>query len=226
MFHPNAQPMERGWVGRLDGERVVHLAAQTLQSFFLAGGRAREHAEYRLDEVTLLVPVLQPPTLRIFDGPRTFAFGNPTALRGPGAAIQAPTGDPLVLLPRLAAVIGADGAIGGYSAFADWRAPRLHPPKDRDFASALGPVVVTPDELDGAALDVVVRVGGDERVRASLDGFDWEGARNYAAARTELRPGDVLAGPAAQEVRGIGGGSNVALEVDGVGSLMATVKED
>ena len=58
MFHPNDQPMERGWVGRIDGERVLHLAAQTLQSFFLGGGGAREHAEYRLDEVTLLVPVL------------------------------------------------------------------------------------------------------------------------------------------------------------------------
>ena len=48
MFHPNDHPLERGWVGRIDGTRVLHLAAQTLQSFFLGGGGAREHAEYRL----------------------------------------------------------------------------------------------------------------------------------------------------------------------------------
>ena len=67
MFHPSDNPMERGWVGRVDGERVVHLAAQTLQAFFLGGGGAREHAEYRLADVTLLAPVLQPPTVRLFE---------------------------------------------------------------------------------------------------------------------------------------------------------------
>ena len=46
MFHPVGHPMERGWVGRVDGDRVVHLAAQTLQSFFTGGGTAREHAQY------------------------------------------------------------------------------------------------------------------------------------------------------------------------------------
>jgi hypothetical protein len=223
MFHPNAQPMERGWVGRLDGERVVHLAAQTLQSFFLGGGGAREHAVYPLDEVTLLVPVLQPPAVRVFDGQRSFAFANPTALRGPGATIRAPTGEPLLLLPRVAAVIGAEGAIGGYSAFADWRAPALDPPKDRDFALGLGPVVLTTDELGDARPEVVVRVDGAERLRTVLPGFDWEAARDHAATGTELRPGDVLAAPAAQEVPAIGGGANVTLEVDGIGPLEATV---
>jgi len=46
MFHPNDNPLDRGWVGRVDGDRVLHLAAQTLQSLFLGGGSAREHAEY------------------------------------------------------------------------------------------------------------------------------------------------------------------------------------
>ena len=66
MFHPNDNPLERGWVGRIDGDRVLHLAAQTLQSFFLGGGGAREHAEYALADVTLLVPVQYPPTVRVF----------------------------------------------------------------------------------------------------------------------------------------------------------------
>src|SRR5438034_11736149 len=102
MFHPNEQPMERGWVGRIDGDRVLHLAAQTLQSFFLGGGGAREHAEYPLDEVTLLVPVIYPPAVRVFDTQDTFEFANPTAVRGPGAAARSSA--PLTLLPRVAAV--------------------------------------------------------------------------------------------------------------------------
>jgi hypothetical protein len=31
MFHPVGHYLERGWVGRIDGDRVTHLAAQTLQ---------------------------------------------------------------------------------------------------------------------------------------------------------------------------------------------------
>ena len=158
MFHPNDHPMERGWVGRIDGDRVLHLAAQTLQSLFLGGGGAREHAEYALADVTLLVPVQHPPTVRIFDGQESFAFANATAICGPGATVTA-GGAPLVLLPRLACVIGAEGRIGGYTLLAEWRSTGVAPPKDRDFALGLGPVVVTPDELDPTPEAIVVRVG-------------------------------------------------------------------
>ena len=51
MFTPRTIALERGWAGRIEGDRVVQLAAQTLQSFFTGGGSAREHAEYPLDEV-------------------------------------------------------------------------------------------------------------------------------------------------------------------------------
>ena len=67
MFHPVGHPMERGWVGRVEDDRVVQLAAQTLQSFFTGGGAAREHAEYPLADVQLLAPVLHPPSIRVFD---------------------------------------------------------------------------------------------------------------------------------------------------------------
>ena len=50
MFSPRDRELERGWPGRIEGDRVIQLAAQTLQSFFTGGGGAREHAEYRLDE--------------------------------------------------------------------------------------------------------------------------------------------------------------------------------
>ena len=217
MFHPSEQPMERGWVGRIDGDRVLHLAAQTLQSFFLGGGGAREHAEYRLDDVTLLVPVIYPPAVRVFDVQDAFEFANPTAVRGPGAVAEA-TG-PLTLLPRFAAVIGAEGAIGGYSLFADWRAPATVPPKDRDFRSVLGPVVVTRDELDDAAFAMGVRVEGEERLDVATLVFDWEAARSCAAAGTKLRPGDILASPALGEVTGIEPGSVVELDSAVIGVL-------
>ncbi len=223
MFHPDDRPMERGWVGRIDGERVVHLAAQTLQSFFLGGGGAREHAEYRLAAVTQLVPVLHPPAVRIFDSEDTFVFANPAAVHGPDTTVVAPGGGPLTLAPRLAAVIGAEGAIAGFSLFADWRAPGRRPPKDADFGSQLGPVVVTPDELEDAAAEVVVRVDGDERLRGVLPWLDWEAARAFAAEGTELRPGDVLASPAAGTVPGLGPGSSVEVELAGVGVLRGRV---
>ena len=82
MFHPNDNPLERGWVGRIEGDRCIHLAAQTLQSFFLGGGEAREHAEYPLAEVTLLAPVQYPPTVRLFAGDGPFRFANATAVVG------------------------------------------------------------------------------------------------------------------------------------------------
>ena len=221
MFHPNDQPMERGWVGKVDGDRVLHLAAQTLQSFFLGGGGAREHAEYRLSDVTLLVPVIYPPAVRVFDAQDAFEFANPMAVRGPGAVAE-PLGD-LTLLPRIAAVVGAEGAIGGFSLFVDWRAPASARPKDRDFCSVLGPVVVTPDECDGSSVSLTVRVDGEERLSASFGGFDWEVARSLAAAGTELRPGDILVAPALGRVDGLGSGADIELEAPEIGVLKTTV---
>ena len=212
MFHPNDHPLERGWVGRIDGDRVLHLAAQTLQSFFLGGGGAREHAEYKLAEVTLLVPVIYPPAVRVFETQEAFEFANPIAVRGPGAVAHSTGSDSLTLLPRVAAVIGAEGAIGGFSLYADWRAPTKAPPKDRDFCSVLGPVVVTPDELAGAPRSLTVRVDGEERLSSTVEGFDWQEARALAAEGTELRPGDVLVSPAVGRVEGLG--PDVAVELD------------
>jgi hypothetical protein len=220
MFHPIDQPMERGWVGRVDGEHVVHLAAQTLQSFFLGGGGAREHAEYRLDDVVLLAPVLQPPAVRVFDGPTSFAFANPTSVVGPGAQIGAPTGR-LAVRARLAAVVGAEGTIGGFTTYAEWRAPELVPPKDTDFAASLGPVVVTADEL-GDSRELRVTVGETEPLVDSLPVFEWEAARSFAGAGTTLRPGDLLVGPCAGEVDAIPDGSAVGIEIIGIGALSAT----
>ncbi len=139
MFTPLELELERGWPGRIDGGNVVQLAAQTLQSFFTGGSSAREHAEFPLDAVLLRAPVLEPPSIRIFEDEKTFAFGNPAAIHSPGALVTRPDGR-LDVVTRLAAVIGKDGAISGWTGLAEWRAPELATPKDRDFALLLGPV--------------------------------------------------------------------------------------
>ena len=201
MFHPVRHPLERGWVGRIEGDRVIQLAAQTLQSFFTGGGSAREHAEYRRDEVALLAPVLHPPSVRVFDEQGSFAFANPAAIVGPGAEIACDDQlQGLAVALRIAVVVGAGEEIGGFTLFAEWRDPARTPPKDRDFALGLGPVVVTPDEF------------------ADHSGFDWTAATTLAAAGTHLFPGDVLAGPA-RERRQVETGDTVSLVVEGIGTL-------
>ena len=199
MFTPAEQDLERGWPGRIDGDTVIQLAAQTLQSFFTGGSSAREHAEYRLADVLLRAPVLEPPVVRLFEDAARFSFANPTAIRSPGAFVIRPDGR-LDVATRLAAVIGLDGAIGGWTGLAEWRAPDLAPPKDRDFALLLGPVVET--EVD--------------------DAFDWEAARALAELNTRLRPGDLLAGPVLALHEDVASGE-CDLRIEGVGTLTAIV---
>ena len=221
MFHPAERPLERGWPGRIDGDHVVQLAAQTLQSFFTGGGKAREHASYPLSAVTLLAPVLHPPSIRIFESETSFEFANPAAIMGPNTEVSHRTVDDwlhLALRPRIAAVIGGAGEIGGFTILADWRAPGLEPPKDRDFALGLGPYVVTPDEAPKAP-EVTVRIFEDEALRGVFEGFDWDEARNFAAADTTLKTGDILAGPAPGVVEGIEIATVVQVEVEGIGAL-------
>jgi hypothetical protein len=199
MFTPADSDLERGWPGRIDGDVVVQLAAQTLQSFFASGSKAREHAAYPLAEVKLRAPVLEPPSIRVFDDVGSFAFANPAAVRSPGSEIPRPEGR-LDAAQRLAAVIGADGAIAGWTGLVEWRAPELGSPKDRDFALLLGPAVETGHE----------------------DGFDWQAARALAAANTRLRPGDLLAGPVLEQHERIESGGFV-VPFAGIGELAAFV---
>jgi hypothetical protein len=199
MFTPVGQELERGWPGRIEGDWVVQLAAQTLQSFFTGGSAAREHAEYSLDAVLLRAPVLEPPAVRLFEDAGGFSFANPAAIRSPGAFITRPHGR-LDVVTRIVAVIGLDAAIGGWTGLAEWRAPELASPKDRDFALLLGPVVDT--ELS--------------------DGFDWEAARALAELHTRLRPGDLLAGPPLALREDVPSGP-LELEIDGLGTLAAIV---
>jgi hypothetical protein len=218
MFHPNETPMDRGWVGRVDGDRMIHLAAQTLQSLFLNGGTAREHAEYPLSEVTLLVPVLYPPTVRLFSDDGSFRFANAAAVVGDGVAVA---GGGLRARARLAAVVGANGEIGGATALLEWQDPSEQPEvKQSDFGLVLGPVVVTPDELDPIGLGGHLRAGGREE-EGSTGAFSWPDALALAGRRTVLRPGDVIAAPPFLVLDAIG--TDAELEVDGIGALRCPV---
>src|SRR5471032_510465 len=145
MFSPKGEDLPRGWPGRIDGDRVVQLAAQTLQAYFTGGGVAREHAEYPLAEVDLRAPVIHPPTVRRFRGNELeFEFLNTASVYGPEDEIPFPAGASFIHAGTgLAAVIGADSAIGGYTVANTWSAPDLPGAKSRDFALSVGPVIVT-----------------------------------------------------------------------------------
>jgi fumarylacetoacetate (FAA) hydrolase len=175
MFSPRDRELPRGWPGRIEDDgRVIQLAAQTLQSFFTGGGDARAHAEFAADEIVLRAPVLHPPSVRVFGANGDFSFANPASIVGPDEPVSIPLGVEQVESDlRIAAVIGIDGAIGGFTLMNDWIAPQLTGAKARDFATSLGPIVVTPDEFP------------------SRD--DWAPLVARAAQNTRLLPGDVLA---------------------------------
>ncbi len=261
MFSPAGRHLQRGWPGRIEGDRVIQLAAQTLQSFFSGGGSAREHAEYPLDEVELRPPVLHPPAVRDFyafeqhvktaranrglDVPPewyevpVFYFSNPAAIFGPEDDIVYPHGTgELDYELEVAAIIGADGAIGGFTVMNDWSARDLQrvemkvglgPAKGKDFATSLGPIVVTPDEFDGSEAEMVARVNGEERSRGNLRDlyWPWERLVAQAALNTHLLPGDVIGSGTVGtgcilelgDGRWLRPGDEVELEVEGLGVL-------
>jgi fumarylacetoacetate (FAA) hydrolase len=267
MFSPRGENLKRGWPGRVDGDRVVQLAAQTLQSFFAGGGKAREHAEYALDEVDLRPPVLYPPSVRDFyafeqhvktaralrglevapewyEVP-AFYFSNPAAIYGPEDEIPYPDGsNELDYELEAAVVIGKGGQIGGFTIMNDWSARDLQrpemkiglgPSKGKDFATSLGPMVVTPDELGDLRLEMVARVNGEERSRGNMGDMHhpWPKIVEHAAHNTRLRAGDVLGSGTVGtgcilehgDGRWLQPGDVVELEIEGIGVLRNSVGE-
>jgi hypothetical protein len=195
MFTPVELELERGWPGRIEDDHVVQFAAQTLEAFFTGGGSAREHAVFELEGVALRAPVLRPPAIRLFEDPTSFEFANTASVYGPEDPVPAPA----EAEPRfsVAAVIGANEQLAGYTLVNDWRAPSLQPPKDRDFAISIGPWVETEYEPE----------------------FDFEAARALAARNTHLRSGDILVAPPLA----VGGGGAT---VGALGTLLAREQRD
>lgn len=195
----------------------------------------------------------------------TFYFTNPYALVGAHDDVAVPPGcERLDFELEVAAVIGAAGSdltpeeardhIAGYTIFNDWSARdlqfremavRLGPCKGKDFATTLGPVLVTPDELepyrdaDGfLELGMTVSVNGTEIGRDLLSNMSWpfEDLVAYASRGTHVRPGDVLGsgtcgnGGCLAELWGRGRdlpplvpGDVVTMTVDGLGTIANTV---
>jgi fumarylacetoacetate (FAA) hydrolase len=153
-----------------------------------------------------------------------FYFSNPDAIYGPEAPVPVPQEtQELDYELELACVIGkagrdipaerAEDHIAGYMVMNDWSARdvqrlemkmNLGPAKGKDFATSLGPWLVTPDELEdcrvGAGvetryrLEMVARVNGKEYSRGNAASITHTFAQMIAFASRDvwLRPGDVI----------------------------------
>jgi 2-keto-4-pentenoate hydratase/2-oxohepta-3-ene-1,7-dioic acid hydratase in catechol pathway len=175
-----------------------------------------------------------------YEAPR-FYFSNPAAIYRDGDSVPKP-GDTEALdyELELACVIGADGGIEGFTIMNDWSARDLQaremqvglgPAKGKDFATSLGPVLVSPDELPGDLdLRAVARVNGEVRTESRTGGmfFAWEELLAAAARNTPgLVAGDVIgSGTVGRgcilehgDGRWLSAGDVVELEIEGIGVL-------
>jgi 2-keto-4-pentenoate hydratase/2-oxohepta-3-ene-1,7-dioic acid hydratase in catechol pathway len=196
-----------------------------------------------------------------------FYFTNPYAIIGPHDDVAMPRGShALDFELEVAAVIGRAGRdltpeqarvhIAGYTVLNDWSARDLQsaemkvglgPCKGKDFATTLGPVLVTADELepyrdpDGfLRLALTAHVNGEAIGTDLLSNMSWtfEEMTAYASRGTEVRPGDVLGsgtcgnGGCLAELWGLRGmqdpqpltpGDTVTLTVEGIGTVSNTV---
>ena len=179
-----------------------------------------------------------------------FYFSNPASIHGPGEAVRRPAATQrLDFELEIAAVIGSGGRIAGFTLFNDFSARDLQrdemtvglgPAKGKDFASSLGPWLVTPDELplvDGRLqVHATATVNGLQLTRTSAadQHWSWPELVAHAARDTRLRPGDVLGsgtlnrgcllelGPLAGG-RYLQPGDTVALAADGLGTLITPI---
>ena len=192
-------------------------------------------------------------------------FSNPGAVSGPGDEIQVPPGcRELDLELEVAVIIGTAGSnltpqqagehIAGYTIFNDWSARDLQFAemrlglgicKGKDFASTLGPWIVTPDELepwrtgDRLDLDLRAQINGRELGDDTLANMAWsfEELLAYASRGTWIRPGDVIGSGTCGfgcllELRGrfgpgdypwLNAGDVVTLTVEGIGTMTNTI---
>lgn len=101
------------------------------------------------------------------------------------------------------------------------------PAKGKDFATALGPWIVTRDELDLEQLTMLARVNGEEWSRGSSGSMNWSIAEliAYASWGETLWPGELLGsgtvgtGAGAEHGKQLQAGDVVELEVSGIGIL-------
>jgi fumarylacetoacetate (FAA) hydrolase len=154
-----------------------------------------------------------------------FYFSNVSEIRGPDEPVHAPRGSAeLDFELEVAAVVDtpaadlsparAEEAIGGYTILNDWSARdlqreetavRLGPAKGKDFASTIGPWLVTPDELTSARrgkgydLAMTATVCGPSGVTVEVSRGTWSDIHfsfgemlERASADVRVRPGDLI----------------------------------
>ncbi len=202
--------------------------------------------EYTLNEVVLLAPILDPPSVRDFYAFEqhvkaarakrglemilewyeipTFYFTNNSEIYGPDQDVPYPVGSKeLDIELEIACVIGREGKdipveeaanyIAGYTIMNDWSARdfqrkdmklNLGPGKGKDFATSLGPWLVTPDELaarrhgTGASerydMTMLARANGKEISRGNFSEiyYSFPQMIAWASCNARLRVGDVL----------------------------------
>ncbi|MEW9515459.1 fumarylacetoacetate hydrolase family protein [Streptomyces tubercidicus] len=172
-------------------------------------------------------------------------------LTGPDADIVLPRGLQVDWEAELAVVVGATlrradratalAGIAGYTvandiSVRDWQYRTLEwfQGKAWDASTPVGPVIVTPDEIDPATgLDVICRVNGEQVQRDSTKTlvFDAADLLAYISAFTVLRPGDLVltgtpggVGVAREPKRFLADGDVVETEISGIGTLRNTVR--
>jgi len=193
-----------------------------------------------------------------------FYFSNVSEIRGHGDPVWPPRGSTeLDYELEVAALVDTpvrdldaargEEAIGGYMVLNDWSARdlqreettvRLGPAKGKDFASSIGPWLVTPDELadmrrdKGYDLAMTAVVNGTELSRGSWSSahFSFGEMVERASADVRLRPGDLLGSGTVGtgcllEVRDeilkryLEPGDTVTLAIERLGELTAPVVE-
>ncbi len=170
-----------------------------------------------------------------------FYFSNPGAVYRDGDDVPMPADTAMLDYElELACVIGDDGRPEGFTIMNDFSARDLQglemqvglgPAKGKDFATALGPVLVSPDELP-ADLDMraIARVNGEVRSDSRTGGMHhgWEQVLEAAARNTPgLTAGEVLgSGTVGRgcilehgDGRWLQRGDEVELEIEGIGVL-------
>jgi 2-keto-4-pentenoate hydratase/2-oxohepta-3-ene-1,7-dioic acid hydratase in catechol pathway len=173
--------------------------------------------------------------------------GNPRSIVGPDEDVWWPRyTERLDYELELACVIGRRGRnvsleaaadyIAGYTVMNDWSARdiqraemqvRLGPAKGKDFATSLGPCLVTPDELDPRNLRMVARVNGEVWSDGNSGTSRWTFPQMivHVSQDETIYPGDVfgsgtVGGGCGLELdRWIQPGDVVELEIEGIGVL-------
>ena len=170
-----------------------------------------------------------------------FYFSNPSAVYGHDQVVPMPADtSALDYELELACVIGPDGRPEGFTIMNDWSARDLQaremqvglgPAKGKDFATSLGPELVSPDELpDEFDLRAVARVNDEVRTDSRTGGmhFSWDELLATAARNTPgLLPGDVIGSGTVGggcilehgDRRWLQRGDVVELEIEGIGVL-------